>query len=92
MLPPIIYHVYQLLTEYMGEKDGADLVFSTTNGEWVTHLAHELKLLGTKIGSNMPSRFLPCATPAATTVVSDWTRKHGMTSTSGSTESNGRLI
>lgn len=41
----------------MGDKIGADLVFSTTAGEKVTHIGHELKMLSDRFGK----RF--CITP-----------------------------
>lgn len=42
--------VYQLLMEYIGDKKGADLVFTTSSGERVTHIGLELEKLGDVFG------------------------------------------
>lgn len=42
--------VYQLLVDHMAPKSGADLVFTTGNGERVTHAALELEKLGDHFG------------------------------------------
>jgi hypothetical protein len=42
--------IYQLLVEYLGEKTGADLVFTSTAGEKLTHLTVELEKLSEHFG------------------------------------------
>lgn len=42
--------VYQLLISFMEPKTGADLVFTTTSGDKVTHIAFELEKLGEHFG------------------------------------------
>jgi hypothetical protein len=37
--------VYQVLVDYLGNKSGADLVFTTSSGERVTHITTELEKL-----------------------------------------------
>jgi len=48
----IVLHVrvYQMLLDYMGSKEGADLVFLTSSGEKVTHVGLELEKLGESFG------------------------------------------
>lgn len=45
--------VYQLLLEYMGSKEGADIVFTTPTGEKVTHLGLEMEKLGDHFGKKL---------------------------------------
>lgn len=46
-----VHHkIYELLLKYVEEKEGADLVFTTTNGEKVTHYTVELDKLAETFG------------------------------------------